>query len=107
MTSRSKQTKVILVTGATDGIGKQTALELLRHGHHVIVHGRSEERVAATCSELGRAVADARIDTAVFDLASLAAVRSGAERLLAEQPKLHVLINNAGTFVHERRLSVD
>ena len=97
----------ILVTGATDGIGKQTALELARRGHHVLVHGRSEARVAATRDELVRQVKDARVDGVTFDLASLAAVRAGAARLLDQHERLHLLINNAGVFAHERRVSAD
>jgi NAD(P)-dependent dehydrogenase (short-subunit alcohol dehydrogenase family) len=97
----------ILVTGATDGIGRQTALELVKKGHHVIVHGRSEARVGNTLAELRRAGHGARVDGVVFDLGSLAAVRAGAERLRLEQPKLQVIINNAGVFAGERTLSVD
>jgi NAD(P)-dependent dehydrogenase (short-subunit alcohol dehydrogenase family) len=98
----------ILVTGATDGIGQQTALELARRGHHVIVHGRSEARVQATRDELRRKLgAPARVDGVTFDLASLADVRAGAARVLGQFEALHVLINNAGVFAHERRLSAD
>ncbi len=109
MVDRAIADTVVLVTGSTDGIGKQTALELVRRGHHVIVHGRSAERVRAACEEVRRAVAPgpARVDGVTFDLASLEAVRAGALELLREQPALHVLINNAGTFAHQRRLTVD
>ena len=97
----------ILVTGASDGIGKQTALELARRGHHVLVHGRSEARVAATLDELSRQVKGAKLDGVTFDLGSLAAVRAGATRVLGQVERLHVLINNAGVFAHERRVSAD
>ena len=46
---------VILVTGSTDGIGWQTALELMRLGHSVVVHGRSEARAAAAAEKLAEA----------------------------------------------------
>lgn len=99
----------ILVTGATDGIGKQTARELVRRGHHVVVHGRHEARVKATCEELREAAAaeGAKVAGVTFDLASLTAVRAGAERVLAEHGALHVLLNNAGVFAHDRRVSAD
>ncbi len=73
----------------------------------MIVHGRSDARVVAVRDELRRALEDARVDGVAFDLASLAAVREGARKLLDQQPTLHVLINNAGLFTHERKLSVD
>ncbi len=97
----------ILITGATDGIGKQTARELVARGHHVVVHGRNEGKANAVRDDLRRAAKDARVDAVAFDLASLAEVRAGAARVLAEHPALHVLVNNAGVFMHERRLTVD
>jgi NAD(P)-dependent dehydrogenase (short-subunit alcohol dehydrogenase family) len=97
----------ILVTGATDGIGTQTAFELARRGHHVLVHGRNAGKVDAVKADLARRVAGARVDGIVFDLASLAAVRKGAAQVLAQHERLHVLLNNAGVFSHARRLTAD
>jgi NAD(P)-dependent dehydrogenase (short-subunit alcohol dehydrogenase family) len=97
----------ILVTGATDGIGTQTALELLRRGHHVVVHGRNAAKVDAVKADLTARVAGARVDGVVFDLASLAAVRAGAAEVLARHERLHVLLNNAGVFSHARQVTVD
>jgi retinol dehydrogenase-12 len=102
-----REDRVMLVTGATDGIGKQTALELLRKGAQVIVHGRTEAKVAATVEALRAAVPGAQVSGVTFDLASLAAVRAGAARVLAHHPQLHVLVNNAGVFLHQRQLTVD
>jgi NAD(P)-dependent dehydrogenase (short-subunit alcohol dehydrogenase family) len=83
--------QVILITGATDGLGRALAGELAAAGATILVHGRSAERGAATVAELG--------DRARFyraDLASLDEVRALAENVLAHEPRLDALVNNAG-----------
>lgn len=98
---------LILVTGATDGIGKQTALELIRAGADVIVHGRSKEKVTATAEEIARQAGGRAPDTVVGDLASMDAVRELA-RALRSRPRLPaVLLHNAGVFETERHVTVD
>src|SRR6185503_13786666 len=82
----------VLVTGATDGLGKAVASELAQAGAAVLVHGRDDERGAQTLAELGS-------DGAAWyraDLASLDQVRALADRILAEHERLDVLVNNAG-----------
>ena len=92
---RDKQTTwnglTILVTGATSGIGAQTAARLAAGGAHLLVHGRSAERVQAQVGELRAAGGTA--DGLVADLASLAEVAKLARAIGAP---LDVLINNAG-----------
>jgi len=99
--------KTILITGATDGIGKQTALELADRGYHVIVHGRSEAKCLQTIDGIRRHVPSAHLDHCAGDLSSMASVRSLAEQILRKYDALHVLINNAGVFMKERVLTVD
>jgi NAD(P)-dependent dehydrogenase (short-subunit alcohol dehydrogenase family) len=82
---------VVLVTGATDGLGRALAQALAQAGETVLVHGRSEERIAATLAELD---GDARAYRA--DLSSLDEVDRLADELLANEPQLDVLVNNAG-----------
>ena len=82
---------VVLVTGATDGLGRALARALSEAGETVLVHGRSEERIAATLAELG---GDARGYRA--DLSSLDEVDRLADEVLAAEPRLDVLVNNAG-----------
>jgi NAD(P)-dependent dehydrogenase (short-subunit alcohol dehydrogenase family) len=98
---------LILVTGATDGIGRQTALELLRRGARVVVHGRTSAKAAATCEALRKESASDRLEPAHGDLSSMAEVKGLAERLLARHDRLDVLINNAGVFLHERKVTAD
>jgi NAD(P)-dependent dehydrogenase (short-subunit alcohol dehydrogenase family) len=103
--------RITLVTGSTDGIGRQTAAELLRLGEHVIVHGRSKPRLEATLAALRQeapaAVAEERLDGVSFDLGSLASVRRGAAELAQRYDALHVLVNNAGIFAPERAITGD
>jgi NAD(P)-dependent dehydrogenase (short-subunit alcohol dehydrogenase family) len=99
--------RLILVTGATDGIGRQTALELLRRGARVIVHGRTAEKAAATCEALGHGGAADRVEPAHADLSSLDEVRGLASDILARHERIDVLLNNAGLFLNERRQTAD
>lgn len=97
----------IFITGSTDGIGKQTALELARRGAHVILHGRSESRCIAAQQEISALVPASRVDYATGDLSSLQEVRTLADGLLRNFPRIDVLLNNAGVFMTERKLSAD
>jgi len=99
--------RVILVTGATDGMGRATARALAAAGTKVIVHGRSKAKVDATLAQLRDELPGGELDGIAFDIGSLDAVRRGAEQLLAQHPALHVLVNNAGIFADERTLTGD
>lgn len=90
--------RVVLITGATDGIGRATARALAAGGMKVIVHGRSKAKVDATVSALAAELPGAELEGVAFDLGLVANVRRGAEHILAKVPALHVLINNAGLF---------
>ena len=95
--------QIMLITGATDGIGKGTALELARRGAMVLVHGRNADRVAAARDALGAATGSNRLETYVADFASLAEVRRLAEEIASRHDRLDVLINNAGVGAGPRR----
>jgi NAD(P)-dependent dehydrogenase (short-subunit alcohol dehydrogenase family) len=97
--------RIVLVTGATAGIGLQTVLELAQMGVHVIVHGRSQQKVDSARRTLE--AAGGKVEGVVFDLNSLASVRRGAEELARRFPRLDVLVNNAGVFMNERVLTED
>jgi NAD(P)-dependent dehydrogenase (short-subunit alcohol dehydrogenase family) len=86
--------KVILLTGATDGMGRALAADLGRQGATVLVHGRDKSRIAATVAEAAGG-AD-RVRSYQADLSSLAAVRALADEVIEAEPRLDVLVNNAG-----------
>ena len=97
----------ILVTGATDGLGKRVARELAAKGATVLLHGRSPERLEATLEELRSQTGSQKVGSHLADLSSLAAVRDLADRILSEYDRLDVLVNNAGIIVQERKESED
>jgi NAD(P)-dependent dehydrogenase (short-subunit alcohol dehydrogenase family) len=91
--------KVVLVTGATDGLGRALAADLVRSGATVLVHGRDPRRIADTVGQLtaaGSGAPASRVRSYQADLSSLAGARSLAERVIAAEPRLDALVNNAG-----------
>lgn len=84
----------ILITGATDGIGMETAKMLTKEGHEVLLHGRSEEKLANVAKETGNENAEQY----VADLSEMANVRSFARAVREKHSHLDVLINNAGVY---------
>jgi NAD(P)-dependent dehydrogenase (short-subunit alcohol dehydrogenase family) len=99
--------KTVLVTGATDGIGRETARELLEHGLRVLVHGRSERKAVSCAEELGRTTQTGKATPVWGDLSDMQQVAALAAQVTALAPALDVLINNAGVYEQRRRLSVD
>lgn len=102
---RAMSPRVTLVTGATDGIGKQTALMLARRGHYVIVHGRSLEKVQAVCDLLAREAPGVPVGACVADLALLDEVQDAARYLLEDNPVIDVVVNNAAVVQQTRSLT--
>lgn len=97
--------RIVLITGATDGIGRETAAVLAGLGATVIVHGRTADRCAAAREQILRRHPHARVETEAADLAAQEEVRALAGRIIARFPALHVLINNAGVYMRRRVLS--
>lgn len=99
--------KIILITGATDGIGKAAAVELARQGARVIIHGRNPEKAARAQAEITRAAPGAHLGIAAADFAALDQVRAMARDIAGRFERLDVLIHNAGVMMQDRRLTVD
>jgi NAD(P)-dependent dehydrogenase (short-subunit alcohol dehydrogenase family) len=97
--------RVILVTGATSGIGRETARSLARLGARVVLGVRDPVRG----EEVARGIREAGGEAEVLsiDLGSFASVRDAAARFAAAHRSLDVLVNNAGVALRHRRLSVD
>ncbi|MGA7304275.1 MAG: SDR family NAD(P)-dependent oxidoreductase [Rhodothermales bacterium] len=96
--------KVILVTGATDGVGKLVARDLADRGAAVLLHGRSEEKGVATLREIESATGNRNLRYYNADFASLDAVARLAREVQLDQERLDVLINNAGLGAGSRRI---
>jgi len=96
-----------MVTGATSGIGKETARELARLGATVVVAGRSRERATATVEEIRRETGNESVEFMLADLSSQAEVRRLAEEFKERHQRLDVLVNNAGGIFVSRRASTD
>jgi NAD(P)-dependent dehydrogenase (short-subunit alcohol dehydrogenase family) len=88
--------QVILITGATDGLGKAVAMQLARTGATLLLHGRNEARGQQTLEEIRGQTGNTRLQWYRADFAALSQVRALTERLTREQERLDVLVNNAG-----------
>jgi NAD(P)-dependent dehydrogenase (short-subunit alcohol dehydrogenase family) len=97
----------ILVTGATDGLGKRVAQELAAKGATVLLHGRSSRRLEATLEELKKEAGNEKLGSYLADFSSLGEVRGLAEQVLSEHDRLDMLVNNAGIIAPERKESGD
>ena len=92
----SLENQNILITGATDGIGKLTARHLAKLGATVVIHGRDEARCKDTIGEIKSATSNKKVHYYVADFSSLEEVRDLGNRITHDLDKLHILINNAG-----------
>jgi len=96
------QGKVCLLTGATDGIGKEAALQLARQGAQVVLVGRNPQKTAQVLSEIRAVGPTCEGDALIADLSVQAEVRRVAAEFQARYRRLDVLINNAGGLFERR-----
>jgi NAD(P)-dependent dehydrogenase (short-subunit alcohol dehydrogenase family) len=100
--------QIILVTGATDGLGRAVATELARRGATLLLHGRSEERGKQTLSDIKAQTGNRRLRYYRADFESLSEVRDLAERIQTDHERLDVLLNNAALGIDPvRRVTRD
>ena len=99
--------KTALVTGATNGIGKVTALELARHGYRVLLTSRDPAKGQKVLEELRSESGNDALELFVGDLSNMSDVRRIALEVYEQHRRLDVLINNAGGLFTERRDTVD
>lgn len=88
--------KAILITGATDGIGLETARRLVEQGHKVLLHGRNSAKLQTVSMELSKL---GNVETYIADLSDLNAVKALAKSIIEMHSSLDVLINNAGVLL--------
>ncbi len=105
--SVSMQGKIVLVTGATAGIGLATARELARKGAQVTLVGRNPARLAAVIAQISSQTGNPHLESISADLSTRAGVQLVAHEFKKRHTCLDVLINNAGAFFNSRQLSVD
>jgi NAD(P)-dependent dehydrogenase (short-subunit alcohol dehydrogenase family) len=104
--SRLMAGKTVLVTGATAGIGKATAVALAVMGAHVAIAGRDRRRTEAAADEV-RSAGGGQVDVFVADLSCQAEVRRLADEVLRGLPHLDVLVNNVGGYWATRHVTAD
>ena len=88
--------RIILITGATSGIGKAAALQLAKLGHQLILVGRDDRKLQKTVARINNATDNAKVSSYRCDLSLMREVRRVAETIRENHAKIDVLINNAG-----------
>ena len=100
-------TKTILLTGATDGIGFETAKLLAAQGHTLLIHGRSEKKLANVNESLSDIDGAGVVESYRADLSDLTDVNALADAVARNHPAIDVLINNAGVFKTANPITAD
>ena len=104
---QSMQGKTCLITGATRGVGYETALGLAHMGARVIMVGREAARTEVQAAAIRQATGNSQVEFRVADLSLMADVRRLAKEVLAIAPRLDVLINNAGAVFTRRQVTAE
>ena len=99
--------KTVLITGSTDGIGKETARQLALKGWQVIIHGRSEQRCQNVKNELRKSNENSNIEYVCSDQVHFADIHRLAQAVKERFGALNVLINNAGVFESKQQFTID
>jgi NAD(P)-dependent dehydrogenase (short-subunit alcohol dehydrogenase family) len=101
------QGKTVVITGGTSGIGEVAAIRLAEQGARIVLIARDKARTDATLAKLQSANAAVRHGAHYADLSSIAEMKRVAAEVAAVEPKIDVLINNAGAVFLSRQTSVD
>ena len=99
--------QVMIVTGATNGIGEAAAIELARRGAHVGIVARNPTKAEATVGRMREAAPGAPVEVFIGDLALMADVRTVAAEILDRFERIDVLVNNAGIQLPEQRTTAE
>ncbi len=99
--------KTVMVTGATAGIGRVTALEIARKGATVVIVGRNEAKARGVVSAIQNETGNGRVSYLLADLSSISATKVLAQEFRSKFDRLDVLVNNAGAIFMTRGETVD
>ncbi len=102
-----KNKTVAIITGATSGIGRETAIALAGEGIHLVLPVRSMEKGKILKEEIKEKTGNGQVDVMEADLGSFRSIRAFAEQFNKKYDRLHLLINNAGIWEVKRKLSED
>ena len=103
--SSSMVGRTVVITGPTSGLGREAAGSFARMGARIVLVGRDAGRLEQTAAELLGETPGSPICTIVADMSSLASVRAGADRILGEEPRIDVIVDNAGAMFAERHVT--
>ena len=95
--------KTILITGATDGIGKHLAMKLASEGHQVILHGRNPKKLESALQEVRAVSLRGRVSSYLADFSKLADVYRFVEEIKRDFQRINVSFNNAGLYAGKER----
>ncbi|MEY8760625.1 SDR family NAD(P)-dependent oxidoreductase [Chryseobacterium tongliaoense] len=98
-----KQQRTVLITGATSGIGKATALALAKQNYRVVVHGRDKVKTETVCEEIKNLSGNEKIDFIIGNLFLMNEVQKVAQTFMKRYDRLDILINNAGGIMSKER----
>jgi NAD(P)-dependent dehydrogenase (short-subunit alcohol dehydrogenase family) len=98
---------IVVITGATSGIGRVAAIELARSGANLGITARSQERANATLAEIRAAAPGSEVDVFLADFTRMDSVRRAGAEIAARYDRIDVLINNAGIHAFEQRITAD
>ena len=100
--------RVIIVTGGNAGVGKESILQFAKHNpKKLYLCARSQQKFDTAAAEIREKVPDAKLDFLQLDLASFASVKQAAEKVLAENDRLDILMNNAGIMCAPHGLTTE
>ena len=97
----------VVITGPTSGLGRQAAVQLAALGARVVLVGRSREKLIGLQADLVQRHGEDRFPIVVADMSTLDSVRAAAAAIVDDEPRIDVLIDNAGAMFDERAESVD
>lgn len=95
--------KIVLITGATGGIGKAAAMELAKKQFTVVIHGRNREKTHQVCEEIRRISGNSKVDYLVADLFLVRETKQLLREFKEKYSRLDILVNNAGGLMSNER----